>query len=112
MKNGEHIRRCTVAELEARRARGESRTDLARVHAKTEEELERDIASDPDWRDIPRDWHEAAAAVMPVPKRLLSLRLDTDVVDWFRRQGPGYQTRINAVLRAFVMQQDKAKTSP
>jgi uncharacterized protein (DUF4415 family) len=42
---------------------------------------------------------------MPATKRLLSLRLDTDVVDWFREQGPGYQTRINAVLRSFVTQQ-------
>ena len=112
MKNGEHIRRYTVAELEARAARGESRTDLARIHAKTEEELERDIASDPDWCEIPRNWHEAAVAVMPVPKRLLSLRLDTDVVDWFRQQGPGYQTRINAVLRAFVEQQVRKGNLP
>ena len=109
MKNGEDIRRYTVAELEARQARGESRTDLARIHAKTEAELERDIASDPDWRDIPRTWHEAAEAVMPVSKKLLSLRLDTDVVDWFRQQGPGYQTRINAVLRTFVARQSKGK---
>jgi uncharacterized protein (DUF4415 family) len=46
---------------------------------------------------------------MPAVKKLLSLRLDTDVVDWFRNQGPGYQTRINAVLRAFVTQQGKRK---
>ena len=104
MKNGEDIRRYTSAELDALRAeRGP--TDMSRVKAKTEAELERDIAADPDWRDIPRTWHEAAEAVMPVPKKLLSLRLDADVVDWFRRHGPGYQTRINAVLRAFVAQQ-------
>jgi uncharacterized protein (DUF4415 family) len=42
-------------------------------------------------------------AVMPRPKQLLSLRIDDDVVEWFRQQGPGYQTRINAALRA-VMQ--------
>jgi len=90
------------------RARGEDRTDMARVLAKTEEELEQDIASDPDWADMPADWPEKATAVMPVPKQLLSLRLDTDVVQWFRDQGPGYQTRMNAVLKAFVMQQ----TSP
>ena len=39
---------------------------------------------------------------MPTPKRLLSLRIDDEVVEWFKRQGPGYQTRINAVLRAYV----------
>jgi uncharacterized protein (DUF4415 family) len=38
----------------------------------------------------------------PVPsKELISLRIDQDVIEWFRAQGPGYQTRINAVLRAF-----------
>jgi uncharacterized protein (DUF4415 family) len=35
------------------------------------------------------------------PKTSVSLRVDADVLEWFKRQGPGYQTRINAVLRAF-----------
>jgi uncharacterized protein (DUF4415 family) len=34
-------------------------------------------------------------------KELISLRIDQDVVEWFKAQGPGYQTRINSVLRAF-----------
>ena len=34
-------------------------------------------------------------------KTSISLRMDADVLDWFKRQGPGYQTRMNAVLRAF-----------
>lgn len=38
----------------------------------------------------------------PVPaKAAISLRLDADVLNWFKAQGPGYQTRINAVLRAY-----------
>ena len=38
----------------------------------------------------------------PVPaKTSVSLRVDADVLEWFKRQGPGYQTRMNAVLRAF-----------
>jgi uncharacterized protein (DUF4415 family) len=109
MANEKGIRRFTEAELEERRARGESRTDLARVWAKTAEELERDIASDPDFSDVPEDWYKRAEAVMPTPKKLLSLRLDSDVVDWFKQQGPGYQTRINAVLRAFVQQTAKRR---
>ncbi|MGH8557237.1 MAG: BrnA antitoxin family protein [Methylococcales bacterium] len=36
-----------------------------------------------------------------LPKTSVSLRVDTDVLEWFKAQGPGYQTRINAVLRAF-----------
>lgn len=38
---------------------------------------------------------------MQLPKSAISLRLDQDVLEWFKAQGPGYQTRINAVLRAF-----------
>jgi uncharacterized protein (DUF4415 family) len=34
-------------------------------------------------------------------KELISLRIDQDVIAWFKAQGPGYQTRINSVLRAF-----------
>jgi uncharacterized protein (DUF4415 family) len=35
------------------------------------------------------------------PKASIALRVDADVLEWFKAQGPGYQTRINAVLRAF-----------
>jgi len=35
------------------------------------------------------------------PKAAISLRVDADVLEWFKSQGPGYQTRINAVLRAY-----------
>ena len=35
------------------------------------------------------------------PKASVSLRVDVDVLEWFKAQGPGYQTRMNAVLRAF-----------
>jgi len=50
--------------------------------------------------------HVARAIVrkglQPVPpKTSIALRVDADVVDWFKSQGPGYQTRMNAVLRAF-----------
>jgi len=38
----------------------------------------------------------------PQPKQAISLRIDQDILDWFRNGGPGYQTRMNAVLRAFV----------
>ena len=38
----------------------------------------------------------------PQPKQAISLRIDQDILTWFRNRGPGYQTRMNAVLRAFV----------
>jgi uncharacterized protein (DUF4415 family) len=79
------------------RARGETRTDLARVAATSDEELERQIAADPDFRDVSPDWFETAEVLMPGTKKLLSLHIDEDVLDWFLRQGPGYQTKMNAV---------------
>ena len=36
------------------------------------------------------------------PKSLLSLRIDADVIAWFKAQGPGYQSRMNALLRAYM----------
>jgi uncharacterized protein (DUF4415 family) len=40
--------------------------------------------------------------LQPLPaKTSISLRVDQDVLEWFKAQGPGYQTRINTVLRAF-----------
>ena len=47
-----------------------------------------------DWTDLKVAW--------PQPKQAISLRIDQDILSWFRDGGPGYQTRMNAVLRAFV----------
>lgn len=108
MANEEDIRRYTIEEIRAMRARGESRTDMARVLAKTEQDLARDTASDPAWDGIPEDWYLNAVPVYPEPKKLLSLRLDSDIIAWFRQQGPGYQTRMNAVLRAYMRHAGRA----
>jgi uncharacterized protein (DUF4415 family) len=37
-------------------------------------------------------------------KKQLTIRIDSDVLEWYRRQGPGYQTRINALLRAYMQE--------
>jgi uncharacterized protein (DUF4415 family) len=61
--------------------------------------------SDIDLSDTPerRNWKGAKRGVFYKPiKQQLTLRLDADVVDWFKRQGAGYQTQINAVLRKHV----------
>ncbi len=61
---------------------------------------------DIDFSDIPEqlDWKDAKRGVFYKPvKQQLTLRLDADVVDWFKRQGAGYQTEINAVLRKHVV---------
>jgi uncharacterized protein (DUF4415 family) len=51
--------------------------------------------------DVPESFWERARPVGPRPKKSVHLRLDPDVLEWFRQQGPGYQTKINAVLRSF-----------
>jgi len=45
----------------------------------------------------------------PQPKQAISLRIDQDILAWFRDRGPGYQTRMNAVLRAFVDAQKRKR---
>jgi hypothetical protein len=65
VKKGGNIVSCTAEELRAMIARGEDRTDWARVDALTEAELEAAIAGDPDWADIPRDWYKRAVPHYP-----------------------------------------------
>ena len=66
----------------------------------TEEELEASIAADLDDMHVPH-WDKAVKG-LPLRKQDVHLRIDADVLDWFRRTGRGYQARINDVLRAFV----------
>jgi uncharacterized protein (DUF4415 family) len=93
-------RRYTAEALAALRRRGESRTDWARVDATTEAQLEASIAADSDEAQE-ADWTQAALG-MPPRKQDIHIRLDADVLGWFKGTGKGYQTRINNVLRAFV----------
>ena len=90
-------------ELKEMIERGDDQTDWARVDAMTEAELEAAIASDPDWADIPADWYKHAVPCYAkgTPAQI-RLRIDPDLLAWFRDQGPGYQARINGALRAYV----------
>ncbi|MCD2175929.1 BrnA antitoxin family protein [Rhizobium sp. C4] len=98
----------TIDEILAKRARGEkSLTDWARVDAMTDEDIERAVRDDPDWAEfIDIDWSKAEW-VIPVTKKSISIRLDEDVIDFFKASGKGYQTRINAVLRHYMKEQGR-----
>lgn len=94
------IVRQSSAQLNTMRHAGESRTDWARVKAMKDSAI--------DFSDSPELTPEAFVRAVvrkglrPVmAKAQLTLRLDADVLDWFRAQGRGYQTRINALLRAY-----------
>lgn len=89
--------------------RRKGKTDWARVDAMTEEEIEAATASDPDWdefKDI--DWSNAVLVTLP-KKKAISIRVDEDVLDFFKREGEGYQRRMNAVLRSYMQQKSKPK---
>lgn len=61
--------------------------------------------SDIDYSEIPElgaSFWKKARLVMPEPKKAISLRVDRGVLDWFRSQGSGYQSLMNAVLKSFV----------
>jgi uncharacterized protein (DUF4415 family) len=84
------------------------RTDWARVDALIDGEIEASVRDDPDAPPIvDDDWFASAKLVMPKPKEQISIRLDRDVLEHFRRY-PRYQTRINAILRAAMEHEKKA----
>lgn len=76
-------------------------TDWARISAMSERELERNVQDDPDALVPDLDWTRARLVIRQ-RKASVHLRIDPDVLAWFRRQGQGYLTRMNAVLRAYM----------
>lgn len=68
-----------------------------------------------DFSDIPQLTPEMFARAVVrrglktvAPKAQITLRLDRDVLDWYKKQGPGYQSRINALLRAYFREASKS----
>jgi uncharacterized protein (DUF4415 family) len=67
----------------------------------TDAEIRAGIEADPDARPTDAAFWKRARLVMPEPKKSVTIRLDADVVRFFKRE-PRYQTRINAVLRSYM----------
>lgn len=76
------------------------RANLAKLRRVSDATIQR--TSPRELRGLPDDFWAAAQVVEPVAKQPISLRVDADVLDWFKAQGPRYQSRINAVLRSFM----------
>jgi uncharacterized protein (DUF4415 family) len=85
------------------------RTDWDRVRAMSDEEIEAAAAGDADAPPLDETFWQEARVVFPRPvrKKHTGLRIDEDVLAWFRADGPGYQTRMNAVLCAYVEAQKR-----
>jgi len=79
------------------------KTDWAAVDALTDEEIEAAVQKDPDAVPLDVDWSKAVL-VIPPKKKAISIRVDQDVLDYFKKEGTGYQRRMNAVLRSYMRQ--------
>ena len=83
------------------RASGRAATDWERLRARSDRQVRRAIESDPEARPTDAEFWREARVVMPKTKQAITIRLDADLLQWLRKQ-KGYQTRINAVLRAYM----------
>jgi len=82
----------------------EEKDELRRLAEKPDEEI--DTSDVPEWTEeefASATWHPGYG------KQQVTMRLDADILDFFKQGGRGYQTRINAVLRAFVNAQKNAR---
>ena len=80
------------------------KTDFTYLDSLTDEQISQSIADDPDWAgDEKIDWSKGHW-VIPEPKKPISIRIEADILAFFKEQGPGYQKRIQAVLRTYVDQ--------
>jgi len=83
--------------MNAKPSKKQSKTNWDKVKAQAD--------SDIDTSDIPEldpEFFKSADLRMPSKKASITVRLDSDVLEWYRKQGKGYQTRINAVLRTYM----------
>ena len=92
MKKKSTTVRYSLSEIKALRERGE---DPTRPDA-------------PEAESLGEDFWKSARVVLPPGKTSVHLRLDRDVVDWFRERGKGHLTRMNAVLRSYVDAQKRS----
>lgn len=95
-------------------ARSKGRTDWTRLDSVTDEDIDRAIADDPDAAPaLDGEFWNTAEVVMPEVKVPISIRVDKNVLDFFKAEGRGYQSRINAILSAYVRHhQGNRKTPP
>jgi uncharacterized protein (DUF4415 family) len=90
--------------MDEMRRRGEDRTDWKRVKAMKD----KDIVIDEDAPEpTAEQWAKAIVTDRRPPKKNITLRIDPDIIDWFKAKGKGYQTRMNAVLHAYIVLQRK-----
>jgi len=81
-------------------------SDLPRIDALKDEDI--DYAEIPDLSALGQEFWDKAVVKRAEPKAQVTIRLDREVLDWFKSQGKGYQSRINAILRAYKETRSRA----
>jgi uncharacterized protein (DUF4415 family) len=84
----------------------EPKTDWKRLRRMSDKEVRRALENDPEIQPTDSAFWKEAKIVMPHRKEIVTMRLDADLLSWLRRER-GYQTRVNAVLRAYMKAQEK-----
>jgi len=105
LPDGTHIVEHADGTLERRK----SLTDWSRIDRLTDAQIEEAVRNDPDAVPLDFNW-DKAALVMPPKKKAISIRVDEDVLNYFKDEGTGYQRRMNAVLRSYMQQKKSKKT--
>ena len=104
-KRRSYITRVTASQ--ARRLK--SRTDWKRVDALTDADIATAIRGDTDTFETTPEMWKHARVVMPARKATITMTIDPDVLAFFKGGGKGYQTRMNAVLRSFMLNRREAR---
>ena len=84
-----------------RRTKRSVATDWSRLRRRTPAQIRKGIGADSEAHATDAQFWKTAKVVLPTPKEIVTMRLDADLLRWFRRER-GYQTRINAILRAYM----------
>jgi len=103
-----HVKKAESFTIVSRDDPRRGKTDWAAVDALTDKEIEAAVRNDPDAVPFDFDWSEAVL-VIPPKKKAISIRVDEDVLDYFKKNGAGYQRRMNAVLRSYMQQKRKKR---
>jgi uncharacterized protein (DUF4415 family) len=86
-------------------------TDWERLRHMSDADIHAAVLNDPDIIPTDEDFWQNATVVLPQRKPTITIRLDADVLAWLKDQGKGYQTRINAILRAYMKAQNSGALS-
>jgi uncharacterized protein (DUF4415 family) len=92
----------------ASRTPSQGRANLAQLRRVSDAEIARTAPEE--LRNLPADFWDDAVPVLPAAKVPISLRVDADVLEFFRESGPRYQSRMNAVLRSYMERAEKVST--